>query len=446
VAGFLHWGRRVGGRFRLSEMPRKPYNLVGAGLESNEMRMVRGAVYVTVAIAIGGAGYLYRGEIAKQLGMGTSAKAAEHAQGSPAAQAQPQGRRGRLNPGGAVPVVIAAAERKAMPVVVDAVGTVQAIASIQIKPRIDSQIMKVNVEEGALVKEGDILFELDSRTLRAQLGQIEAQIRKTQAQLVQSKRDLQRFEELLAKNAGTQVARDNAITALKTAEAQLEADEAARASVLASLSYTEIRAPVSGRIGSISSKAGAIVRVGDNSATSTLATINQIDPIYVSFAIPQVILPDLRAAMAKGPVTVTAIVDEAKKQAGAMAFIENTVDPNTVTAKARIGNANELLWPGQFVKVEIVLGIETDAIAVPAGAVQLGSQGPFVFVVKDGTAELRQVAVKRTQDGQAVIGKGVEGGEQVVVDGQLRLVNGAPVAIRPAIQPSPPAATAPPRG
>lgn len=412
------------------------------------MRMVGVAVFAAVAVAIGGAGYLYRGDIARRLGMDTSANAAAQAQGSPASQAQPQGRRGRLNPGGAVPVVVATIERKPMSIVVDAVGTVQAIASIQIKPRIDSQIMKVNVEEGALVKEGDVLFELDSRTLRAQLGQIEAQIRKAQAQLVQNKRDLQRFEDLLAKNAGTVVARDNALTAVKAAEAQLEADEAAKASVQASLTYTEIRAPVSGRIGSIGSKVGAIVRVGDNTATSTLATINQIDPIYVSFAIPQVILPELRAAMAKGPVKVTAIVDETKKQAGVMAFIENTVDPNTgtVTAKARIGNASELLWPGQFVKVEIVLGIETEAISVPAGAVQLGPQGPFVFVVKDGVAELRQITVKRTQEGYAVIGKGVESGEQVVVDGQLRLVNGATVAIRPpTAEPARPA-PAPPRG
>ena len=151
--------------------------------------------------------------------------------------------------------------------------------------------------------------------------------------------------------------------------------------------------------------------------------------------------------MAKGPVTVTAIIDDSKKQSGEMAFIENTVDPNTgtVTAKARIGNANELLWPGQFVKVEIVLGIESDALWVPASAVQLGSQGPFVFVIKDAVAELRQVVVKRTQDGRAVIGKGVESGEQVVVDGQLRLVQGASVTFRPpTVDPNRPAS--PPRG
>ena len=413
------------------------------------MGFVRAAVFVSI-VAIGGAAYIYRDDVIRvvgpRIGMGTAAKTAE-AQASPAAGAQPQGRRGRANPGGAVPVVVMPVTREAMPVVVDAVGTVQSIASVQIKPRMDSQIMKVNVEEGALVKEGDILFELDARTLKAQLGQIEAQIRKDQAQVVQARRDLQRNEELLSKNAGTQVQRDNAGTALKAAEAQLEADEAAKASIQTQLTFTEIRAPVSGRIGSIANKAGAVVRTGDNSATSTLATINQIDPIYVTFAIPQIILPDLRAAMAKGPVKVTAIIDDSKKQSGEMAFIENTVDPNTgtVTAKARIGNANELLWPGQFVKVEIVLGIESDAISVPASAVQLGSQGPFVFVIKDGVAELRQVVVKRTQDGRAVIGKGVESGEQVVVDGQLRLVQGASVTIRPpTAAPNRPAA--PPRG
>lgn len=411
------------------------------------MPIGRMAVIATAAIAMSGAAYIYRGEIAQHLGMGTTAKAAEQAQSSPAAQAQPQGRRGRANPAGAVPVIVTTVSKKPMPVVVDAVGTVQSIASVQIKPRMDSQIMKVNVEEGAFVKEGDILFELDGRTLRAQLAQIEAQIRKDQSQVVQAKRDLQRYEELFSKNAGTQVQRDNAHTALKSAEAQLEADEASKSSVQTLLSYTEIRAPFSGRIGSIANKAGAVVRVGDNTATSTLATLNQIDPIYVSFAIPQVILPDLRAAMASGPVKVTAIVDDQKKRSGAMAFIENNVDPNTgtVTAKARIDNANELLWPGQFVKVEITLGIEADAMSVPAAAVQLGPQGPFLYVVKDGVAELRNVVVKRTQNGESVIGKGIEGGESVVIDGQLRLANGANVSIKPAAS-DPATAAAPPRG
>ncbi len=317
--------------------------------------------------------------------------------------------------------------------------------------------MKVHVEEGALVKQGDLLFELDARTLKAQLSQIEAQIRKDQAQLEQAKRDTLRAGDLLTKGAGTVVARDTNFTTQRAAEAQLEADEAMRQNILAQITYSEIRAPVSGRIGSIPYKAGTTLRVGDNTVTAVLATINQVDPIFVQFAMPQVYLPDLRAAMAKGEVKVNAIIDETRKQSGAMAFIENTVDPNTgtVTGKAKIANANEGLWPGQFVKAEIILGVEPNALSVPAAAVQLGPQGAYVFVIKDGNiAEVRPVVISRTQIGESVIASGLKAGEQVVVDGQLRLVNGAAVVVRPAQAeappPAPPASApkppAPPRG
>jgi multidrug efflux system membrane fusion protein len=415
------------------------------------MGMVRLAGLAAVVVAVCGTAYVYRDEVAQRLGVGAAAKVADQAQSSPASMAQPPGRRGRANPGGAVPVVVATIGKKPMSVVIEAVGTVQAVASVQIKPRMDSQIMKVNVEEGALVKEGDLLFELDNRTLKAQLAIIEAQIRKDQAQIIQAKRDNERADGLLSKGAGTAVQRDTSLTNLKSLEAQLEADEANRQATLTQLSYTEIRAPVSGRIGSITSKAGAVVRIADNTVTSVLTTINQVNPIYVSFAIPQVLLPDLRAAMAKGPVQVRAIVDDTKRQSGVMAFIENSVDPNTgtVTAKARIDNATEGLWPGQFVKVEVVLGVEPDAISVAASAVQLGPQGPYVFVIKDGAAEVRQLVIKRTQGGESVIGSGLEDGESVVVDGQLRLVNGAAVSVRPpasapaAVAPATPPATRP---
>jgi multidrug efflux system membrane fusion protein len=334
-----------------------------------------------------------------------------------------------------------------MPIIVEAVGTVQAIASIQLKSRIDSQIMKIHVQEGALVKEGDLLFELDARTLKAQLGQIEAQIRKDQAQLEQAKRDTLRAGELVTKGAGTVVARDTNFTNEKAAAAQLEADEAMRQNILTQLSYTEIRAPVSGRIGSIPNKVGTTLRVADNTANAVLATINQVDPIFVSFAIPQVFLPDLRAAMAKGGVKVNAVVDETHKQPGVVAFLENTVDPmsGTVTGKARINNANEGLWPGQFIKAEVVFGVEANALSVPSPAVQLGPQGPYVFVVKDGNvAELRPINVNRTQGGETVVSGGLKPGEQVVVDGHLRLVNGAPVAVKPAQNDAP--KPTPPRG
>jgi len=411
------------------------------------MRVVRWAVLAVVAVVVCGAAWQYRAQVAEKLGLGATAAAAEKAP-SPAATAQPPGRRGRANPGGPIPVVATAVTPKSMPIIVEAVGTVQAIASIQLKSRIDSQIMKIHVEEGALVKEGDLLFELDARTLRAQLGQIEAQIRKDQAQLEQAKRDTLRAGELVSKGAGTVVARDTNITNEKAAAAQLESDEAMRQNVLTQISYTEIKAPVSGRIGSIPNKAGTTLRVADNTATAVLATINQVDPIFVSFAIPQVFLPDLRAAMAKGDVKVNAVIDENRKQPGTIAFLENSVDPmtGTITAKARIQNANEGLWPGQFVKAEIVLGVENNALSVPAAAVQLGPQGPYVFVIKDGNvAELRQVNVSRTQGGETVVSSGVNAGEQVVVEGHLRLVNGAPVASKP-IQNEAPKPAAPPRG
>jgi multidrug efflux system membrane fusion protein len=347
-----------------------------------------------------------------------------------------------------VPVIVTSVAPKSMPIIVEAVGTVQSIASIQLKSRIDSQLMKVNVEEGALVKEGDLLFELDSRTLRAQLAQIEAQIRKDKAQVDQAKRDSSRADDLLTKGAGTVVTRDTNATNQKALEAQLESDEAMRQSILAQISYTEIRAPVSGRIGSIPNKVGTTLRVADNTATAVLATINQVDPIFVTFSLPQVVLPDLRSAMAKGPVTVNAVIDDKARQPGSMAFIENAVDPNTgtVTAKARIANANEGLWPGQFIKAEVILGNEPEALSVPAAAVQLGPQGPYVFVIKDGnTAEVRPIQIKRTQGGESVIGSGLKAGEAVVIDGQLRLVNGAAVAVRPPHNeaPKPPAV---PRG
>jgi multidrug efflux system membrane fusion protein len=419
------------------------------------MSMVRVAVFAVIAVAVGGAAYVYRDEVAQRLGVGAAASAAEKGSTSPAAMAQPQGRRGRANPAGAVPVVVTSVEPKSMPIIIEAVGTVQSISSVQLKSRLDSQIMKVNVEEGALVKEGDLLFELDARTLKAQLSQVEAQIRKDQAQLEQAKRDTVRAGDLLTKGAGTVVQRDTNFTTQKAAEAQLEADEAMRQNIQTQISYSEIRAPVSGRISSIPYKAGTTLRIGDNTVTSVLATINQVDPIYVTFAMPQVFLTDLRAAMAKGGVKVNAVIDDDHKQSGVIAFLENTVDANTgtVTAKARIANANEGLWPGQFVKVEIILGVEPDALSVPAAAVQLGTQGPYVFVIKDGnTAEVRPITIKRTQYGDSVIGSGLKAGESIVIDGQLRLVNGATVAVRqpevakPAPPSNEPPKPAPPRG
>ena len=257
------------------------------------------------------------------------------------------------------------------------------------------------------MKEGDILFELDARSLKAQLGQIEAQIRKDQAQVTQAKRDLQRIEELLSKNAGTVVQRDNAADRREGRRSPARSRRGRQGQRRRPCSPSPKFAPRCRAASARSptrrapSCAPATTRPPARWPRSTRSTRSMS-----RFAIPQIILPDLRAAMAKGPVTVTAIIDDSKKQSGEMAFIENTVDPNTgtVTAKARIGNANELLWPGQFVKVEIVLGIESDAISVPASAVQLGSQGPYRV--------RRQGRRGRTQAGRRQAHAGRPGGDR----------------------------------
>ncbi len=202
-----------------------------------------------------------------------------------------------------VTVTVSEVRARAIPVTVSAIGTVQPIASIAIRTRIDSQVQRVAVEEGARVAKGDLLFTLDDSLLRAQLAQIDGQIARDEAQIVQAVRDLARAEELLARRIDTPVQRDTAETALKALQAQKAADLGQRQNILAQIGFTEIRAPVSGRIGSISAKAGAVVRAADAQA---LATLNQIDPIYVASALPQAILPGLKAAMAAGPVSVSA--------------------------------------------------------------------------------------------------------------------------------------------
>ena len=329
-----------------------------------------------------------------------------------------------------VPVVVATAARKPLPVTIDAVGTVQPLASIQIKARIDSQIASIEVVEGARVKEGDLLLTLDNRALRAQLAQAEALVVRDTAQVTQARRDLGRTEDLLAKRIGTEVQRDTAATGVKVQEAQLAANEAQRQNLAAALSYTEVRAPVSGRIGSIALKAGTTVKAGDAQA---IMTVNQIDPIYVTFSVPQSLFPDLRRALSAGEVAVEARVRD-EMDRGTVAFVENTVDlaTGTVLAKAIMPNREERLWPGSFVSVRVVLGVEAEAVAVPSAAVQLGQTGAYLFVVGDNRkAELRSVTIARTVGAESVVSDGLRGGEAVVVDGQLRLVHGAEVVAGP---------------
>lgn len=349
----------------------------------------------------------------------------------PAEAPAAQGRR----PGGGGPpvaVTLARAEKRNVPIIVEAVGTVQPIAALQIKARIDSQVAAVHVAEGASVKQGDLLFSLDDRVLRAQLAQIEAQILRTKAQLEQAVRDRERALDLSRRNVGTEVARDNAITNVKAVEAQLAADEASRTNITTQLSYTRITAPLTGRIGSIAAKVGTSVRNADAVA---MTTINQIDPIHIAFAVPQATFYEMRALIGDDPtrIKVEASIG-GRTSTGTIAFIENQVDlaTGTVTAKARMENGSEQLWPGSFVPVKVTLGMQEGAVVIPAVALQVGQNGPYVFTAKEGRAAVVPVRVARTVGDTAILAEGLAGGEQVITSGQLRLANGVPVAARQA--------------
>lgn len=329
----------------------------------------------------------------------------------------------------AVSVEVAKAEKKPVPFDVDSIGAVTPISSVALKSRLETTIMEVHFEDGARVKEGDLLFTLDSRQIDAQIAQAEGNLARSRSQLVAAERDVRRFNELIGKGATTQVNVDNAKTAADTATATIQADQAILDNLKVQKSYTKIAAPISGRISAASVKVGNFVRPAD---TSPLATINQMAPVYVTFAIPQRVLSDLRDAMKTGQSSVTATIPgNGKSETGTIAMVENTVDATTgmVTVRGIMGNESELLWPGILVNIRLTVRTE-EAVIVPSVGVQRSQTGNFVFVVRDGKAQVQPVTIGRTFQGVSVIDSGLQGGEDIVVDGQLLLSNGTPVAPR----------------
>jgi multidrug efflux system membrane fusion protein len=328
-----------------------------------------------------------------------------------------------------VPVAVAKAVRKPVPFRLEALGTVTTMASVAIKPRIDSEIVAVKFEDGARVKQGEVLFVLDSRSIEAEIKRVEAVITSADAQHEQAQRDVARYSELVQKNATTQVTLNNSMTQLNVSKALAESNKAMLQGLKVQLGYTTIRAPISGRTSMASVKVGNIVRQAD---LAPLATINQVAPIYVSFTVPQRSLPDVRSALAAETATLEAIIPGSGARAkGQVTMIENAVDAATgmVTVRATMPNDDELLWPGTLVNTALTL--RNDAlVSVPTSALQISQEGQFVFVVKDNAAIKRLVKVERTVDGVAAIGSGLEEGETVVTDGQLQLQNGTKVSIR----------------
>src|SRR6266851_2603275 len=335
----------------------------------------------------------------------------------------------------AVPVVATAVMRKAVPVRLDAIGTVQPVATVVVKSRIDGQIVKVPIRDGQEVKAGDTLFVLDSRAVEAQTRQAEAPVARDRVQLANAKREADRQAQLVSKNYTATATYETAQTTAATMEATLRSDEAALDNMKVQLSYYVITTPIDGRVGAVLLKTGNNVKAND---TITLATVNQLHPIYVAFSLPQRQLPAIRDAASGHDLTVTAQApgDGGPLETGKLAFIDNAVDATTGTIilKAVFDNAKDRLWPGQFVNTSLTLRVESDALVIPTQAVQVGQNGSYVYVISaDKTAEPRDVTVGRSIGGDSVIAKGLAEGEQVVVDGQLRLTKGTLVEPRPAI-------------
>lgn len=328
-----------------------------------------------------------------------------------------------------IPVETALAEKKSVPVRVEALGTVTPIASVAIKSRLETTIVGVHFRDGAHVKQGDLLFTLDSRQLEALVAQAEGLVARDQAQLEQAERDVQRYTELVAKAATPQTNLDNAKTQVSALKAAIKAGQAALENLKVQLSYTRIAAPISGRVSAANVKVGNFVRPAD---TAPLVTINQMAPVYVSFSVPQRLLPDIRKALAAESATVeSAVQGDPRKASGAVTMIENAVDATTgmVIVRATMPNSDELLWPGTLVTTQLTLRVE-DAVTVPTTAVQVSQNGNFVFVVNEGIAKVQPVKVERSFERISVIESGLQGGETVVTDGQLLLSNGSKVAIR----------------
>jgi membrane fusion protein, multidrug efflux system len=330
------------------------------------------------------------------------------------------------------------------PIEVTAIGTVQPIAAVMVKSRIDGEITQVHFEEGQEVKEGDLLFSLDDRAARAQLRQSEANLERDRAQLQRFHQEVARQTGLARSGVASAQKLEDTMTSEAVFEATVRAAEAAVETARVIVNYTTIRAPITGRTGSVAFKRGNIVKAVDTAqVVLPLVTITQIRPIYVVFTIPERHLADLRAAQALGLLPVTATIPDQPQSpvTGTLTFIDNQVDAatGTISLKATFANDDIRLWPGQFVSTTLRLGIQANAIAAPSVGIQIGQNGPYVFLLKDdSTVELRLVRVGRTVGGKTVIMAGLAVGDRIVVDGQLRLGNGMRVNVQQAEAPAPP--------
>jgi membrane fusion protein, multidrug efflux system len=331
-----------------------------------------------------------------------------------------------------VPVLAAPVVERTVPVDLKVIGNVDPYATVGVKSRIAGQLVKVNFREGQDVKGGDLLFVIDPRPYETALKQAEANLAKDKALAGKAQADTRRYGELVQKQFVSQADYEQAKATADSLAATVHADEVAVENAKINLSYCYIKSPITGRTGNLLSNQGNMIK--DN-ADTPMVVLNQIQPIYVSFSLPEAELARLRKFMDRGQVRVEAIIagDPPNTEHGVLTFVNNTVDQATGTflCKATFDNVDRHLWPGLFVNVVVKLTQEQGALLVPAQAIQASQEGDIVFVVKpDLTVEVRKVEAGRRLDGEVIVKKGLQAGDQVVIDGQLRLVPGAKVAIK----------------
>jgi multidrug efflux system membrane fusion protein len=330
-----------------------------------------------------------------------------------------------------VPVVVAQATQRNMPVQVTAIGNVEAYSTVTVKSLVDGEIQKAYFTEGQDVKKGDMLFSIDPRPFQVALHQAEANLSRDQAQAQYAKAEAARYTQLEKSGIVSQLQYEQFNSNAAALDAAVRADQAAVENAKIHLGYCSIYSPIDGRTGSLLIHPGNLVKNNDTS----LVVINKVTPIYVDFSVPEKYLAQIKLHRARGSLAVTAhpSANESDSSKGYLSFINNTVDSNTGTIelKGTFANGDRRLWPGQFVNVVLDLTVQRDATVVPSQAVQTGENGQYIYVVKpDKTVALRPVAVGNTLQGFTIVDKGVNPGETVVTNGQLRLFPGAKVSFK----------------
>jgi len=348
----------------------------------------------------------------------------------------------------AVPILAATVEQRDVPLQVKAIGAVEAYSNVSVKTQITGELTGVHFKEGQDVSKGQLLFTLDKRPFEAALKQAQGMLARDQAQAANARTQAERYGALNKAGVVSKEEYDQMRSNADALEAAVVADQAAVENARVQLVYCTINSPIDGRTGPLLIHQGNMIKAND---TPFLVSINQVQPIYATFTVPEQNLADIKRYSSQGKLRVQAFIpnDTRGPASGWLSFIDNTVDQatGTIKLKGEFANADRRLWPGQFVDVVLTLAQQPRAIVVPSQAIQNGQTGQFVFVIKpDMTVEARPVAIDRSSDGQTVIAKGLAAGEQVVTDGQLRLVPGVTkVELKQATAPAGSAAQIAPR-